>query len=145
MESYRCRQSADIFVREQERHYCSIHRRRTNCPDREYYVSLSIRGSNSVALKALFSVSSGVFLLVIRKYCCVEETPDYAKTKAFWVLRSFKMSYFCRYKEKNEAMLSLARLFDAVTAKRGLFKTVPGSTLLCLSRKKPIYGNFFKI
>ena len=43
------------------------------------------------------------------------------------------MSYFCRYKEKNEAMLSLARLFDAVTAKRGLFKTVPGSTLLCLS------------
>ncbi len=43
------------------------------------------------------------------------------------------MSYFCRYKEKNEAMLSLARLFDAVAAKRGRFKTVPGSTLLCLS------------
>lgn len=29
-----------------------------------------------------------------------------------------------RYKEKSEAILSLARLFDAVTAKRGLFKTV---------------------
>ena len=72
---------------------------------------ISIRGSNSVALKALFSVSSGVFLLVIRKYCCVEETPDYAKTKAFWVLRSFKMSYFCRYKEKNEAMLSPCEAF----------------------------------
>ena len=93
---------------------------------------LSIRESNSVALKVLFSVSSGVFLLAIRKYYCVEETPDYAKTKAFWVLRSFKMSYFCRYKEKNEAMLSLARLFDAVTAKRGLFKTVLSSALLCL-------------
>ena len=93
---------------------------------------LSIRGSNPVAQKVLFSVSSGVFLLAIRKYYCVEETPDYAKTKAFWVLRSFKMPYFCRYKEKNEAMLSLARLFDAVTAKRGLFKTVPGSTILCV-------------
>ncbi len=42
------------------------------------------------------------------------------------------MSYFCRYKEKNEATLSLARLFDAVTAKRGLFKTVPDSALACL-------------
>ena len=94
---------------------------------------LSIRGSNPVAQKVLFSVSSGVFLLAIRKYCYVEETPDYAKTKAFWVLRSFKMSYFCRYKEKNEAMLSLARLFDAVTAKRGRFKTVLSSTLLCLN------------
>ena len=79
---------------------------------------------NRHALKPLFSASSGVFLLAIRKYCCVEETPDYAKTKTFRVLRSFKMSYFCRYKEKNEEMLSLARLFDAVTAKRGLFKTV---------------------
>ena len=72
---------------------------------------LSIRESNPVALKALFSVSSGVFLLVIRKYYCVEETPDFWETKAFRVLRSFKMSYFCRYKEKNEAMLSPCEAF----------------------------------
>ena len=72
---------------------------------------LSIRGSNPVALKALFSVSSGVFLLAIQKYWRVEETPDYLKTKAFRVLRSFKMSYFCRYKEKNEAMLSPCEAF----------------------------------
>ena len=72
---------------------------------------LGIRESNRHALKALFSASSGVFILAIRKYCCVEETPDYAKTKAFWVLRSFKMSYFCRYKEKNEAMLSPCEAF----------------------------------
>ena len=111
---------------------------KTESPLREFQtvksrIFLSRRGSNSVAQKVLFSVSSGVFLLVIRKYYCVEETPDYAKTKASPVLRSFKMSYFCRYKEKNETMLSLARLFDAVTAKRGLFKTVLSSALLCLS------------
>ena len=70
-----------------------------------------LRESNPVALKALFSPYSGVFLLAIRKYWRVEETPDYAKTKAFWVLRSFKMSYFCRYKEKNEAMLSHCKAF----------------------------------
>ena len=89
---------------------------KTESPLREFrtakiHLFLSIRGSNSVAQKVLFSVSSGVFLLVIRKYYCVEETPDYAKTKAFWVLRSFKMSYFCRYKEKNEAMLSHCKAF----------------------------------
>ncbi|MDD7470446.1 MAG: hypothetical protein PUK72_05050, partial [Oscillospiraceae bacterium] len=65
------------------------------------------------------------------QYWRVEETPDYLKTKAFRVLCSFKTSYFCRYKEKNEAMLSRARLFDAVTAKRGRFKTV--FTLLFLA------------
>ena len=96
---------------------------------------LSIRESNPVALKALFSVSSGVFLLAIQKYWRVEETPDYLKTKAFRVLRSFKMSYFCRYKEKTKQCFRLARLFDAVTAKRGLFKTVLSSALLCLCRR----------
>ena len=96
---------------------------------------ISIRGPNSVAQKVLFSVSSGVFLLAIRKYWRVEETPDYAKTKAFWVLRSFKMQYFCRYKEKTKQCCRIARLFDAVTAKRGLFKTVLSSTLLCLIRR----------
>ena len=80
------------------------------CGNLDYH-SLSIRGSNPVALKALFSVSSGVFLLAIQKYWRVEETPDYLKTKAFRVLRSFKMSYFCRYKEKNEAMLSPCEAF----------------------------------
>ena len=114
---------------------------KTESPLREFQtvksrIFLSIRGSNSVAQKVLFSVSSGVFLLVIRKYYCVEETPDFWETKASPVLRSFKMSYFCRYKEKNETMLSLARLFDAVTAKRGLFKTVLSSALLCLSTLK---------
>ena len=74
-------------------------------------LSLSIRGSNPVALKGLFFVSSGVFLLAIQKYWRVEETPYYLKTKAFRVLRSFKMSYFCRYKEKNEAMLSPCEAF----------------------------------
>ena len=73
--------------------------------------NVGIRALNRHALKTLFSASSGVFLLAIRKYCCVEETPDYVKTKAFRVLRSFKMSYFCRYKEKNEAMLSPCEAF----------------------------------
>ncbi len=102
-------------------------------------VNISIRESNPVALKALFSPSSGVFLLAIQKYWRVEETPDYLKTKAFRVLRSFKMSYFCRYKKKTKQCFRLARLFDAVTAKRGLFKTVLSSTLLCLTFRNLYY------
>ena len=80
-------------------------------PAVDYDTVIGIRGLNRHALKTLFSASSGVFLLAIRKYCCVEETPDYAKTKAFRVLCSFKTSYFCRYKEKNEAMLSHCKAF----------------------------------
>ena len=116
-----------------------FYKTKTESPLREFQtvksrIFLSIRGSNSVAQKVLFSVSSGVFLLVIRKYCCVEETPDYAKTKASPVLRSFKMSYFCRYKEKTKQCCRLARLFDAVTAKRGHFKTVFTLLFLALPR-----------
>ena len=48
--------------------------------------NVGIRALNRHALKTLFSASSGVFLLAIRKYCCVEETPDFWKTKAFRVL-----------------------------------------------------------
>ena len=105
----------------------------------DHRVNISIRESTPVALKALFSPSSGVFLLAIQKYWRVEETPDYLKTKAFRVLRSFKMSYFCRYKKKTKQCFRLARLFDAVTAKRGLFKTVLSSTLLCLTFRNLYY------
>ena len=85
---------------------------------------LRLRELYPVVLKALYPYPRAFFSLQYEQYWRVEETPDYAKTKAFRVLCSFKTSYFCRYKEKNEAMLSLARLFDAVTAKRGRFKTV---------------------
>ena len=39
-------------------------------------------------------------------------------------------------------MLSLARLFDAVTAKRGLFKTISGPTLLCIPKYNKGFGRF---
>ena len=96
--------------------------------------TIGIRKPNRRALKALFSPYSGAFLLAIRKYCTAWETLDYAKTKAFRVLCSFKTSYFCRYKEKTKQCCRLARLFDAVTAKRGHFKTVFTLLFLALPR-----------
>ena len=54
--------------------------------------------------------------------------------KAFWVLAVLKCHIFVGTRKKTKQCCRIARLFDAVTAKRGRFKTVPGSTLLCLRR-----------
>ncbi len=54
--------------------------------------------------------------------------------KAFWVLAVLKCHIFVGTRKKTKQCFRLARLFDAVTAKRGCFKTVPGSALLCLRR-----------
>ena len=89
---------------------------------KKFKTAYSIKEPNPAALKALFPASSCVFLLAIRKYCCVEETPDYAKTKAFLVLRSFKMPCFCGVRKKVSQCGGIARLFDAVTAKKGVLK-----------------------
>ena len=91
---------------------------------KRWWKILGIRESNRHALKALFSASSGVFLLAIRKYWRVEETPDYAKTKAFWVLAVLKCHIFVGTRKKTKQCCRIARLFDAVTAKKGHFKTV---------------------
>ena len=90
---------------------------------KRWWKILGIRESDRHAQKALFSQSSGIFLLAIRKYWRARETPDYAKTKAFWVLAVLKCHIFVGTRKKTKQCCRLARLFDAVTAKKGHFKT----------------------
>ena len=55
------------------------------------------------------------------------------KLKFLGCFAVLKCHIFVGTRKKTKQCFRLARLFDAVTAKRGLFKTVLGSTLLCLS------------
>ena len=55
------------------------------------------------------------------------------KLKLFGCFAVLKCHIFVGTRKKTKQCFRVARLFDAVAAKRGRFKTVPGSTLLCLS------------
>ena len=78
---------------------------------KRWWKILGIRESNRHALKALFSTSSGVFLLAIRAVLTRRRNTRLCKNQSFLGARSFKTPYFCRYKEKNEAMLSPCEAF----------------------------------
>ena len=54
------------------------------------------------------------------------------KLKLFGCFAVLKCHIFVDTRKKTKQCCRIARLFDAVTAKRGRFKTVLGSTLLCL-------------
>ena len=56
------------------------------------------------------------------------------KLKLFGCFAVLKCHIFVGTRKKTRQCCRLARLFDAVTAKRGRFKTVLSSTLLCLRK-----------
>ena len=60
--------------------------------------------------------------------------PIMRKLKLLGCFAVLKHHIFVGTRKKTKQCCRIARLFDAVTAKRGLFKTVLSSTLLCLKQ-----------